>query len=84
MDELIFSVMDIPREVSKLLAVVEDMTCSGMTDTEKEAYNFGVRNALNALQSLLELNDTITVHSPGLKESVEMDVKKLEDRFLNN
>jgi hypothetical protein len=84
MSELIFSAMDVPREVLDLLDGVEDKVCKNMTDTEKDAYDFGVRNTLNALRALLELDDEPTVHVPGLKEVVEMDIEELEERFLNN
>ena len=82
MDELIFNAMDVPRRVLDLLDEVEDRVCKGMTDTEKEAYDFGVRNTLNVMRSLLELDEEPTVHVPGLKEIVEMDVEELENRFL--
>lgn len=84
MSELIFSVMDVPREVLDLLDTVEDKVCKNMTDTEKDAYDVGVHNTLNALRTLLELDELPKVHVPGLKEVVEMDIEELEDRFLNN
>lgn len=84
MSELIFSAMDVSREVLDLLDGVEDKVCKNMTDTEKDAYDFGVHNTLNALRALLELDDDPTVHVPGLKEVVEMDIEELEERFLNN
>lgn len=84
MYELIFSAMDVPREVLDLLDSVEDKVCKSMTDTEKEAYDCGVHNTLNALRTLLELDEEPTVHVPGLKEVIEMDIEELEDRFLNN
>lgn len=84
MNELIFGAMDIPREVLDLLDTVEDKVCKNMIGTEKDAYDVGVRNTLNALRALLELDDDPTVHVPGLKEVVEMDIEELEERFLNN
>lgn len=81
---MIFNAMDIPKEVLKLLDSVEDMVCESMTDTEKEAYDFGIHNTLNALRALLKLDGEPTVHVPSLKEIVEMDIEELEDRFLNN
>lgn len=84
MYELIFGAMDIPREVLDLLDTVEDRVCKNMTDTEKDAYDVGVHNTLNALRALLELDELPKVHISGLKEVTEMDIEELEDRFLNN
>ena len=82
MDEFLFSAMDIPNEVQKLLNKVEDDVCNGMTDSERKAYLFGAENVLSALQALLELDEEPTVHVSGLNEIIEMDITELEEIFL--
>lgn len=82
MDELLFSAMDVPNEVEKLLKKVENSVCKGMTDSERKAYGFGVSNTLSATRSLLELDEEPAVHVPGLNELQEMDIEELEEIFL--
>lgn len=82
MNELLFSAMDIPNEALKILKKVEDKICKGMTDTEKEAYNFGVHTILNLLKGLLELDEEPVVHMSGLNEIIEMSIEELEEIFL--
>lgn len=83
MNELLFSAMNIPREVQKVLNQSEDDVCRGMTASERKAYHCGVLNALGIMESLLELDKEPAIHIPGLDEIVEMDVKDLEKFFIN-
>lgn len=82
MNELLFSAMDIPKEIQKLLDTVEESMCNGMTDSERKAYHCGVSNALSAARGLLELDEEPAVHVPGLDGLTEMDIEELEEIFL--
>ena len=82
MNELLFSAMDIPNEVQKLLDKVEDSVCNGMTESERKAYHCGVSNTLSVMRSLLELDEEPAVHVTGLDGLVEMDIDELEEIFL--
>ena len=83
MNELLFSAMDVPKEVQKFLDKVENSICKGMTDSERKAYNFGVSTVMSVMRSLLVLDEDIAVHVPGLDHMEEMDIAELEERFLN-
>ena len=81
MNELIFNAMDIPNEVQKFLDKVENSVCKGMTDSERKAYDFGVSTAMNVMRSLLEMDEDIAVHIPGLNHMEEMDVARHPDNI---
>ena len=83
MNELLFSAMDVPNEVQKILDEKADAICKGMTESERKAYDFGVSTVLNLTRGLLELDEDISVHVLGLDHIEEMDVAELEERFLN-
>lgn len=82
MSELLFSAMDVPNEVKKILDEKADVICEGMTDSEREAYNFGVSTVLNLMRGLLEADEDIAVHVPGFDHMQEMDIAELEEIFL--
>ena len=82
MNELLFSAMDVPNEVEKVLKKIEAGVCKGMTDSQRKAYDFGVSTALNLTRQLLEMDEDIAVHIPGLDHMEEMDVAELEEIFL--
>lgn len=82
MDELLFTGMDIVAEVNKLLSRVKKSVCDSMTGDQELAYDMGVKNALSALQGLLELDEEPVVHISGLNAIEEMSIEELEDRFL--
>lgn len=83
MNELLFSAMDIPNEVQKILDEKAEDICKGMTESERKAYDFGVSTVLNLTRGLLELDEDIAVHVPDLDHMEEMDIAELEERFLN-
>jgi hypothetical protein len=82
MNELLFSAMDVPNEVEKVLKKIEAGVCKGMTDSERKAYDFGVSTVLNITRSLLEMDGDIAVHISGFDHMEEMDIAELEEIFL--
>ena len=82
MDELLFSAMDIPNEVQKILDKKADDICKGMTESERKAYDFGVSTVLSLTKQLLEMDEDIAVHIPGFDHMEEMDIAELEEIFL--
>ena len=82
MDELLFTVMDVPNEVEKLLKKVVNQICNGMNESEKMAFDLGVNNTLAILRTLLEMDEEPAVHINGLDEIEEMDITELEKTFL--
>ena len=83
MDELLFNAMDVPNEVRKILDEKAEDICKGMTESERKAYDFGVSTVLGLTRCLLELDEDIVVHIPGLGGMEEMTIEELEERFLN-
>lgn len=83
MDELLFSAMDIPNEVQKILDKKADDICKGMTESERKAYDFGVSTVLSLTKQLLEMDEDIAVHIPGFDHMEEMDIEELEKIFLD-
>jgi hypothetical protein len=83
MNELLFNAMDIPNEVEKFLKRYVNKLCNGMNESEKTAFNLGVGNTVAILRTLLEMDEEPVVHIPGLGDIEEMDIKELEERFLN-
>ena len=83
MDELLFSAMDVPNEVQKILDEQAEDICEGMTESERKAYDFGVSTVLNLTRQLLEMDEDIAVHIPGFDHMEEMDVAELEKIFLD-
>lgn len=83
MNELIFNAMDVPNEAKKILNDKSDAICKGMTEQERNAYDFGVATVLGLMRALLEVDELPTVHVKGLNEMQEMDIAELEERFLN-
>lgn len=82
MNELLFSAMDIPNEVEKLLKRIKAGVCKGMTESERKAYDFGVSTVLGFTRQLLEMDEDIAVHIPGFDHMQEMDITELEKIFL--
>ena len=83
MNELLFNAMDVPNEVQKFLNKIENSICKGMTDAERNAYDFGVATVMSVMRSLLEIDEEPAVHVSGLDHMQEMDIAELEERFLN-
>ena len=83
MNELLFSAMDVPNEVQKILDEKSDTICKGMAESEREAYDFGVSTVLNLMRGLLEMDEEPAVHVSGLDHIEEMDIAELVDLFLN-
>ena len=83
MSELLFSVMDVPNEVKKILDDKSDDICKGMTEQERKAYDFAVETVLSLTRALLEMDEEPAVHVKGLNQMQEMDIIELEERFLD-
>ena len=82
MNELLFSAMDVPNEVKKILDDKSDDICKGMTEQERKAYDFGVETVLGLVRDMLEMDEEPAVHIKGLNEMQEMDIGELEEIFL--
>lgn len=82
MNELLFSAMDVPNEVQKILDKESDAICKGMTESEREAYDFGVSTVLSLARGLLEMDEEPAVHISSLDHIEEMDIAELEEIFL--
>ena len=82
MNELLFNGMDIVVEVNKLLNPITKSTYNDLTGSQELAYDMGVKNTLNALKALLELDEEPVVHISGLNEIEEMSVEELENIFV--
>lgn len=83
MDELLFSAMDVPNEVQKILDEKAEDICKGMTESERKAYDLGVSTVLGLTRGLLEIDEDIAVHIPGFDHMEEMDIAELEKIFLD-
>ena len=78
MDEIMFIGIDIPKATKKLLESID--VCEGMTDSEKTAYDMGVKNALSALKAIID--DEVCVHIPDKEIGEEMDYNELKQIIL--
>ena len=83
MNELLLNAMDVPNEAKKILNEKSDEICKGMTESERNAYDFAVETVLGLMRALLEIDELPAVHVKGLNEMQEMDIAELEERFLN-
>ena len=79
MEDIIFVGVDIPKATKKLLESID--VCEGMTYSEKEAYDMGVKNALSALKAIVE--DEVCVHIPGKAMAEEMNYAELKKIFID-
>ena len=83
MNELLFNAMDVPNEIKKILDDKAEDICKGMTEQERNAYDFGIKTALSLARGLLEMDEEAAVHIKGLDDIQEMDIAELKERFLN-
>lgn len=82
MSELLFTGMDIPKEIQGIADTVKSRVCAGMTDLERKAYDHGVGQTLNILRALLEFDEEPIVHIENIECPTEMTVKELKKIFL--
>ena len=76
LSELLFTGMDVPSEAQKLMDQCPSCT-DGMTDSELKAYEMGVKNALWAAKTVLELDEYVVFHDPELSVMTEFDLDDL-------
>ena len=76
--ELIFTAMNIPDEVGKILSNTEEKYTNGMKDNELKAYRLGIQNALSCLNGLLNMDEQVVVHNSELDIITECDI----DEFI--
>ena len=76
LSELIFTGMDVPSEAQKLLDKMPPCT-NGMTDSELKEYEMGIKNALWAVETVLELDECVVFHDPELSMMTEFDLDDL-------
>ena len=53
MDELFFVGMDVVKETKKIVNEATPKCTNGMTDSELQAYNLGIKNTLSVLKSVI-------------------------------
>lgn len=82
MNELIFTAMDIPNEVEKIVREFPDKVGNKITPYEKDAYMHGITDTLAVLRGLLTLDCEPVVYVPDI-DIQEMDIGELEEIFLN-
>lgn len=75
--ELIFTAMNIPNEVGKILSDTEEKCTNGMKDNELKAYRLGIQNALSCLNGLLNMDEQVVVHDSELDVIIEYDIDEL-------
>lgn len=76
LQDILFVGMDVPKEAQKLMNQMPPCT-DGMTDSELKAYEMGIKNALWATQTVLELDEHIVFHNPELSIMTEYDLDDL-------
>lgn len=81
MNELIFIGTPIEKETRAILDEVTEQVCTGMTDSEKKAYEMGVENTLRAMETLLECDDEPKLYMPNLEISTEMTLEEVKEYF---
>lgn len=74
--DIFFTGMDVPEEAQKLMNQMPSCT-DGMTDSELKAYEMGIKNALWAVKTVLELDEHIAFHIPEQPVMTEFDIDDL-------
>ena len=77
LQDLLFTGMDIPNEVRKMLANINGTATNGMTINEDKAYRMGVENALSAAKALLEQDEHLVFHLTDNDYIEEFDIDEL-------
>lgn len=67
--------MNIPDETYRLLKKFECTT--GMTESERKAYEMGIKNFRSILKTLLESDDHVVIHLEGHNQIEELDLDEL-------
>ena len=75
MNELLFTAMDIPKEIRRILNSTP--IGNGMTEGEVIAYQLGTYNTISLLKSLLESDEHIVFHIRGLDMPTELDIDEI-------
>lgn len=84
MDEIMFTGLDIPNEVKKMLNEADEKICKNMTLDEKKVYDFGVKTVLSVLEGILTSNqedNEVFVHIPG-QDMEQFDYEDLSKLIL--
>lgn len=75
--DILFTGMDISKEVRHLLHTVEASTVNGMTASEHKAYKMGIENTLSAMKALLDQDEHIVFHLKDHDCMEEFDLDEL-------
>ena len=76
LSELIFVGMNVPEEARKIMDQLPSCT-NGMTDSELKAYEMGIKNALWAVKTVLELDEHVAFHDHELSVMTDFDIDDL-------
>ena len=76
LQDIFFTGMNVPEEAQKLMNQMPSCT-DGMTDSELKAYEMGIKNALWAVKTVLELDEHIVFHDSELSVMTEFDLDDL-------
>lgn len=77
LQDMLFTGMDIPNEIRKMLSNVNGTATNGMTVNEEKAYRMGVENALSAASALLEEDEHLVFHLKDNNYIEEFDLEEL-------
>ena len=80
-----FTGLDIPNEVKKMLSEADEKICKNMTPDEKKVQDFGVKTVLSVLEGILTSNqedNEVCVHIPDQDIQEEFDYEDLSKLIL--
>ena len=80
MDELFFVGMDIAEETKSIVNSTASLCTKGMTESELEAYNLGIKNTLSALKGVVYVDaaNEFVLNINGLEIPTEFTIDDLE------
>ena len=75
MDELFFIGMDVVEETKNLVNTTLAACTNGMTESELQAYNMGIKNTLSALKGIMSVDTSneFVINIDGLETPTEFD-----------
>ena len=77
LQDMIFTGMDIPNEVRKMLSTINSTATNGMSTNEEKAYRMGVENTLSAVSALLKEDEHLVFHLKDNNCIEEFDLDEL-------
>lgn len=81
-NELIFTVCDVKKQVTKILKDAETDILADMNEENRKGYDFGISTILNILENVIsvaEEEDGILVNKTGITEDIDFEECDLHD-----